>query len=273
MERVTNKARANIDKHSGGLISHYIHLLSLMSSSLHSRTPSTAMNDVSTLKERYEAAGQGHLFQFWPDLSPEEQARLQLQLTALDVERVNRVWQKSVDAEKEAPASGDEDTIKPLPEDAFDTIVGAPEKEEELRKVGLKAIADGTVGVLLMAGGQGTRLGSSDPKGCYDIGLPSHKSLFQYQAERIARLQQVAEEELSKPSGSVVIPWYVMTSGPTRKPTVDFFARNDYFGLDRSNIIFFEQGIFQLIFNIILATNMLSSRYTALSHHGWQNPS
>lgn len=198
---------------------------------------------VESLKERYEAAGQGQVFKFWADLTPEQQSTFSGQLNALDVERVNRVWKKAIDSENAlASASAADEEITPLPDDAFDTILGAPDKEKEWREVGIKAVADGRVGVLLMAGGQGTRLGSSDPKGCYDIGLPSHKSLFQYQAERIARLQTVAEEEQGKSKGSVIIPWYVMTSGPTRKPTVAFFEKNNYFGLDKKNVIFFEQG-------------------------------
>jgi len=196
------------------------------------------------LRQRYDAANQGHLLTFWPKLSEPERKALSTQLDALDIERVNRIYKKAVDSETEAanPTANSTHAIEPLPEGAVDFAFGDSGNEEEWRKTGLSAIARGEVGVLLMAGGQGTRLGSSAPKGCYDIGLPSHKSLFQYQAERIARLQAVAEKECGKPVGSVIIPWYVMTSGPTRRETEGFFAKNKYFGLHPKNVIFFEQG-------------------------------
>ncbi|KAJ3564551.1 hypothetical protein NP233_g8230 [Leucocoprinus birnbaumii] len=198
---------------------------------------------IDKLLNRYKAAGQEHLLNFWSKLDPAAQKDLATQLEALDIERVNRIYTR---ATKEEAALKDpqaqSEVIEPLPKDATDTVVGDPEKVQEWRSTGLDAISRGHVGVLLLAGGQGTRLGSSAPKGCYDIGLPSNKSLFQYQAERIARLQRIAEEEKKKPKGSVIIPWYVMTSGPTRRNTEEFFKENSYFGLAPANVIFFEQG-------------------------------
>jgi UDP-N-acetylglucosamine/UDP-N-acetylgalactosamine diphosphorylase len=197
---------------------------------------------IEFLRQRYEEAGQGHLFQFWPQLDEKERAELHAQLEALDIERVNRIYRKAVGGEKDAAEKVCKDTIEPLPEHAADSVIGDAHKERQWRGIGLRAIAHGEVGVLLMAGGQGTRLGSTAPKGCYDIGLPSHKTLFQYQAERIARLQTIAAQAWEKPEGSVVIPWYVMTSGPTRPATEAFFEQHSYFGLDPANVIFFEQG-------------------------------
>lgn len=197
---------------------------------------------IEALRKRYESAGQSHLFTFWSKLTPEQKEDLKNQLKSLDIERVNRIYLKAISAEAEALEPGARsDAIYPLPKGASESLSNQA-KVEEWSRIGLEAIARGEVGVLLMAGGQGTRLGSSAPKGCYDIGLPSHKSLFQYQAERIKRLQTLAEIKCGKPSSSVVIPWYIMTSGPTRRNTEDFYKKHQFFGLNSKDVIFFEQG-------------------------------
>lgn len=72
------------------------------------------------------------------------------------------------------------------------------EEKKELETIALEAVCKGEVGLILMAGGQGTRLGCSYPKGQYDIGLLSHKSLFQLQAERIRRIQEMAFQAFGK---------------------------------------------------------------------------
>ncbi|KAL2915609.1 UDP-N-acetylglucosamine pyrophosphorylase [Polyrhizophydium stewartii] len=198
------------------------------------------MSGMDAVRARYEAAGQGHVFAFFDSLDPAAQQRLLAAAAAVEVDRAARIFAKAT-APAAASASAAAD-VAPLPPTAVDSTISAdPARVRAWRAEGLRLIAAGKVAVILLAGGQGTRLGSSDPKGCYDIGLPSRKSLFQLQGERILRLQQLAAQHAG--GKEVVIPWYVMTSGPTRAATEAFFVRKNFFGLKKENVIFFEQGV------------------------------
>ncbi|KAG0318769.1 UDP-N-acetylglucosamine pyrophosphorylase, partial [Podila horticola] len=202
---------------------------------------SSSSSDIRALRERYQAAGQAHLLTYHDDLPSAEQAQLVEQLQNLNVERVNRIHQKATTCPSPM-LNNQAATLAPLPEECFDSILEASkDKIQEWQTIGLNQIAQNKVAVILLAGGQGTRLGSSAPKGCYDISLPSNKPLFQIQAERIVKLQQLAQQQPGA-AANVTIPWYIMTSGPTRPATVAFFQENNYFGLSSENIVFFEQG-------------------------------
>lgn len=190
------------------------------------------------LLERLKDYGQEHCLDLWKDLSSEERVLLLKNLEILDLPRINRIIKQSLYAQDLRPFS----SIEPVPEASISTIEHRTlEQRERWWNSGLKAIAEGKLAVLLLSGGQGTRLGSSDPKGCFSIGLPSGKSLFQLQAERILRVQTLALLTIAN-GKRVRIPWYIMTSPFTSEATQQFFERQKYFGLEQEQVIFFEQG-------------------------------
>merc|ERR1719367_369698 len=140
----------------------------------------------------------------------------------------------------EAKAEKLDDHMAPLPSDICGSVWKmTPEDKLSYETKAYEAIVEGKMAVLLLAGGQGTRLGVAYPKGMYSVGLPSSKSLFQLQAERILKLEQLAKNSTGR-EGSIV--WYIMTSASTVKPTTDFFKKNNYFGLKASNVVVFQQG-------------------------------
>jgi UDP-N-acetylglucosamine/UDP-N-acetylgalactosamine diphosphorylase len=207
--------------------------------------PST--KEIKTLREKYSKAKQDQVFAFYDKLSVPEKASLYEQLQRFDPDQINHLADVALQPPQSAEDT-DKTSIEPLPESATASILDSDPKDiHKWYQLGLEHVANNKVAVVLMAGGQGTRLGSSAPKGCFDIGLPSHKSLFQMQAERIWKVQQLARKEFKKEQ--VVVPWYVMTSGPTRGPTEKFFEEHNYFGLQKENVYIFEQGVLPCISN------------------------
>ncbi|XP_022926514.1 UDP-N-acetylglucosamine diphosphorylase 2 [Cucurbita moschata] len=191
------------------------------------------------LLERLKDYGQEDVFSLWDELSHEERDLLVKDIESLDLSRVDRIIRCSLRSQG-LPAAA----IEPVPESCVSTLEERTlEERERWWKTGLKAISDGKLAVLLLSGGQGTRLGSSDPKGCFNIGLPSGKSLFQLQAERILRVQRLAAQATTDNStGSASIHWYVMTSPFTDEATRNFFETQRFFGLEANQVTFFQQG-------------------------------
>jgi UDP-N-acetylglucosamine/UDP-N-acetylgalactosamine diphosphorylase len=106
-----------------------------------------------------------------------------------------------------------------------------------VEETGFLLLEQGQVAAFLVAGGQGSRLGFEGPKGAYDIGLPSKKSLFQIQAERISNLSARAGHP---------IPWCIMTSPLNHEDTITHFEDHHFFGLPRDSIRFFSQALCSL---------------------------
>ena len=108
------------------------------------------------------------------------------------------------------------------------------EKEySEYEKLGIEAIKNGKLAVVTMAGGQGTRLGHTGPKGTFDLGLDNHKSIFEILCDAL----KVENEKYG-----ISVPWYIMTSDENNKETVDFFEKHNYFGYNKGDIFFFTQS-------------------------------
>ena len=233
---------------STGMVDNLLQKLNLKSTDPDLPAKQPSEDEVKELREKYEKANQEHVFTFYDELNIADKVALYTQLQGFDPDRINVLADKALHPPK-SDDSGRQSSIEPLPSSASASLLELEKDQiQQWYKTGLGLIADNKVAVVLMAGGQGTRLGSSDPKGCFDIDLPSKKSLFQLQAERIYKIQDLARRHSGLDTPAAV-PWYVMTSGPTRKPTEQFFQKHDYFGLPKENVIIFEQGVLPCISN------------------------
>ena len=182
--------------------------------------------DLNEIKFELKKYGQEHLLNNYESLDENKQKRLLEQLSSIDYELINSLY-----ANTKKQIKNERDTIEPI--EYLDKFK-LNEQYKEYEAIGKKAIKDGKLAVVTMAGGQGTRLGHNGPKGTYDIGLDSHKSLFELLCDGI-------KEEAKK--YDITIPWFIMTSRENNDETVKFFEKNKYFGYQKDkNIFFFKQG-------------------------------
>ncbi|XP_060852722.1 UDP-N-acetylhexosamine pyrophosphorylase [Rhopalosiphum padi] len=192
-------------------------------------------DSVITLLKKYD---QEHIFKFWNKLDEKEKAFLLEDVCELNIPEVVEMFKNTVENMNVNQQKLD-NRMSPIPAELYGAVNRSPkELLTKYEQIGLEQISQGKVGVLLMAGGQGTRLGVNYPKGMYDVGLPSHKSLFRIQGERIRCLIRLANKNFGSSKG---LPWFIMTSEHTMEPTKKYFKENNYFGLDEKKVIFFEQ--------------------------------
>jgi UDP-N-acetylglucosamine/UDP-N-acetylgalactosamine diphosphorylase len=186
------------------------------------------------LWERLEPYQQQHLLQFWHELSFAQRQHLASQIAQIDLDLMRRLatadgvheaWQ-SVMARAESPTAfrlGE-------PGEAF--------SRRQAQQAAEQLLADGRVGAILVAGGQGTRLGYPHPKGMYRIGPVSQRSLFQMHIEQL----RAVAARYGRP-----VPLFLMTSPATHDETLEYLERHHRFGLATEDLHVFCQGIMPAI--------------------------
>ncbi len=182
------------------------------------------------IMQRVARYGQQHLLQFADRLTEAERAELfeQIRATDFSVLLSDPSLQTAEAGARAARAEAPRDVVR-QPRTASERKL-----REAAAAAGCRLLEQGQVAVVTVAGGQGTRLGFDHPKGMFPIGPRSDRSLFRIFAEQIAARQQ---------RHGAAIPWYVMTSRATHDETVAFFRQHDFFGLDSTDVFFFQQGV------------------------------
>ena len=165
--------------------------------------------------------GQEHLLRYYDQLTPEQQAHLLEQIEGLQLERP-QFQNRDAAAQKRG-------SFAPLGAATLEQIA---EKSEEYRKIGLRAIREAKVGAVLLAGGQGSRLGFDHPKGMYNMGKTRDLYIFEC---LIHNLKKVTDE------AQAYVPLFIMTSEQNDAETRAFLKEHDYFGYSADNVHFFRQ--------------------------------
>lgn len=181
--------------------------------------------------EKLKEYGQEHIIGYYEKQDEETRKRLMMQVHNMDFDELKELY----DLTKTKKAF---DNVKVEPIHAQDASKLSEEEQEELTKLGEEIIKNKKFAVIMMAGGQGTRLGHSGPKGTFDFGLENHKTIFESFIDQF----KIAREKYG-----IAIPWYIMTSKENNQETIEFFFRNNYFGYEEGIKTFFSQNELPMI--------------------------
>ncbi len=174
----------------------------------------------SEIRNKCKEWDQEHLLQFYAELSENEQEELLSQIQETDFSILTSLGDETISQRGE---------IAPIDAVSLEEI---QTKKEEFRELGLEEIRKGHVGAVLLAGGMGTRLGSSHPKGMFNIGETRTVYIFQRLIENMMEVVNEAE---------VFIPLFIMTSEKNHEETCSFFKEHDFFGYPEQKVYFFRQ--------------------------------
>lgn len=209
------------------------------------------MNDILDMLKKYN---QEHLLKFYDELNDEEKNHLLSQIKSIDFDEMKGLYE-SIGKKQEVPEVSSMSS--------FDT-------KEEYSKVGIESLRNGEYAVVTMAGGQGTRLGHTGPKGTYILEYGINKSLFEIQCDKLKHIYEMSNR---------YTPWYIMTSGSNHNDTVAFFEENNYFNYPKDKIMFFIQDELPMVnvngkiimdskFNIKMGANGSGGIFSAMLNNG-----
>ena len=202
----------------------------------------------------YCTGGHNYLLAHWEALSQDERSSLARQITQIDLGLLQRELKSQVHA-----CDASELSRRAMPPEAIRFSDRTPELIEQAMRLGGQAIRAGQVAMVLVAGGQGTRLGFDQPKGMYAIGPISGRTLFQMHVDSLRAAMKRYD---------VSIPFLVMTGPSTDQPTREYFSSNANLGLPQDDLLIFQQGTMPAI-DATTGRILMESRCTiALSPDG-----
>ena len=170
--------------------------------------------------EKLEAFGQTHLLRFFDQLDENQHSSLLAQIEQLDL---------SVLAQSDSEKDVQRGVFEPLGAVTLDEI---QQNKKQFRTTGLEAIRHGKAACVLLAGGQGSRLGFEHPKGMYNIGI--NRDLYIFEC-LFNNLMDVTDE------AGAFVHIFIMTSEVNDTETREFLAENKYFGYSEEYVHFFIQ--------------------------------